>query len=379
MAGHPAFERLAAPGVRALQPYLPGKPVEELERESGIRESIKLASNENPLGPPAAAVAAIHAAAQGVALYPDGAGYELKQKLADRLGVPADWLTLGNGSNDVLAMLAETFLQPGCEAVYDQHGFVMFALVVQATGATGRAAASLPADHPVQPLGHDPQAMLDCVGPDTRLLFIANPNNPTGSWLDREAVCGLLDRLPADVIVVLDEAYTEYVDEADYPDGLQLMRRYPNLVVTRTFSKVYALAGLRIGYAVAHPEITELLNRVRQPFNTSLVAQQAAMAALDDQDFVRRAAELNRTGLQQLSAGLAELGLRPLPSAGNFVLVDVGEPAGPCYAALLRAGVIVRPVANYGLPDYLRITVGLPDQNERVLQALAEFLAGRGS
>ena len=365
------FAELAAPPVRALHPYVPGKPVEELEREYGISDSIKLASNENPLGPPAAALAALRDAEATLALYPDGGGYYLKQKLAGRLGVAEAQITLGNGSNDILAMLAETFLQPGDEAIYDQHAFIVYALVVQATGATAIVTPSLPANHASQPLGHDAAAMAARLGSQTRMLFIANPNNPTGSWLAREELLGLLDQVPQHVLVVLDEAYAEYVSERDYPAGLDLLPQYPNLVVTRTFSKAYALAGLRIGYGISHPDVAELLNRIRQPFNTNSLAQAAALAALDDEEFLRRSRELNRAGLRQLTEGLTKLGFRALPSVGNFVLVDMGGDALPYYETLLRAGIIVRPVGNYGLPDHLRITVGLPEQNARLLAALA--------
>lgn len=361
----------AAPWVRQISPYQPGKPVEELEREYGIADAIKLASNENPLGPPPAALAAIRNAAASVALYPDGSGHYLRQALARELGLAAEQLVLGNGSNDVLVLLAEAFLKPGDEAVYSEYAFLVYPLAVQATGARARIAPALPAEHPEQPLGHDPEALADCVSDKTRLLFVANPNNPTGSWLDAAALQGLLDRVPETTLVVVDEAYAEYVAQPGYPPSVDWLERYPNLVITRTFSKAYGLAGLRIGYAIAGAEICELLNRIRQPFNTSTVAQAAALAALGEQAFLRRSRELNAAGLRQLGEGLAELGFRPLPSAGNFLLVDLGEPALPWYEALLRDGIIVRPVGNYGLPNHLRITVGLPEQNERLLASLA--------
>ena len=367
------FAELAAPGLRELSPYVPGKPMEALEREYGITDAVKLASNENPLGPPTAAVEAARACLAEVELYPDGDGYALKQRLADQLGVAREQITLGNGSNELLVMLAETFLEPGREAIYDQHAFVIYPLATRATAATGRVARSLPATHARQPLGHDPAAFADCLGPRSRLMFIANPNNPTGSWITLTELRALLEQVPRDVIVVLDEAYAEYVTNPDYPDGLLLLAEFPNLVVTRTFSKIYALAGLRLGYAVSHPAMAELLNRVRQPFNTSSVAQAAAIAALSDHDHVRRSRELNAAGLRQLADGLATLGLRPLPSQGNFLLVEIGAAASACYEYLLRAGIIVRPVANYGLPGYLRMTVGLPEQNQRLLAALGQW------
>jgi histidinol-phosphate aminotransferase len=367
------FAELAAPGLRELSPYVPGKPMEALEREYGISDSVKLASNENPLGPPAAAVEAARASLAELERYPDGEGYALKRRLAEHLGVAAEQITIGNGSNELLVMLAESFLEPGREAIYDQHAFIIYPLATRATGATGRVAKSLPADHAQQPLGHDATAFAANLGPRSRLLFIANPNNPTGSWITMHELRGLLEQVPRDVIVVLDEAYAEYVTDPAYPDGLTLLAEFPNLVVTRTFSKIYALAGLRLGYAVSHPAMAELLNRIRQPFNTSSVAQAAAIAALGDHDHVRRSRELNATGRVQLAQGLKSLGLRPLPSQGNFLLVEVGSDAQACYDALLRAGIIVRPVANYGLSDYLRVTVGLPEHNERLLAALADW------
>jgi len=367
------FAALAAPGLRELSPYVPGKPMEALEREYGISDSIKLASNENPLGPPTAAVEAARACLGEIGLYPDGEGFALKQRLAERLGVAAEQVTLGNGSNELLVMLAETFLEPGREAIYDQHAFVIYPLATRATGAVGRVAKSLPADHRQHPLGHDATAFADSLGPRSRLMFIANPNNPTGSWINLTELRGLLEQVPRDVIVVLDEAYAEYVTDPNYPDGLTLVPEFPNLVVTRSFSKIYALAGLRLGYAVSHPGMAELLNRIRQPFNTSAVAQAAAIAALGDHDHIRRSRELNSAGLGQLADGLKALGFRPLPSQGNFLLVEVGRAADACYEALLRAGIIVRPVANYGLPEYLRITVGRPEQNQRLLEALRRW------
>jgi histidinol-phosphate aminotransferase len=374
MADKSRFTALAAPGVRDLHPYLPGKPIEELEREYGLADTIKLASNENPLGPPAGAIAAIRGAVDTLNLYPDGAGHALKQRLAQRHAVAPEQITLGNGSNDLLVLLAETFLTPGLEAIYDQHAFLIYALAVRAAGATARVAASLPATDPDQPLGHDAVAIAACCSQRTRVVYLANPNNPTGTWLDEATVRRLLEQVPRDAVVVLDEAYAEYVNYADYPYGIGLLPDYPNLVVTRTFSKAYALAGLRIGYSVSHPDIAELMNRVRQPFNTNTLAQVAALAALDDAAFLPRSRALNSAGLAQLTTGLRKLGLTVPESAGNFVLADLGRPAMPVYEALLRAGLIVRPVANYGLPNHLRITVGLPEQNVRLLAEIPRCL-----
>lgn len=364
------YAPLAAPGVRTLSPYVPGKPVEELERELGIRDSIKLASNENPLGPGMAARAAMAAAIDGVGLYPDGSGHRLRAKLAARHGVTPAQVTLGNGSNDLLVMLAEAFLTPADEAVMSQYCFAVYPIAVQATGATARIAPALGPDH-AMPLGHDLGAFRALIGPATRLVFIANPNNPVGTWLGAGELRAFLDALPPAVIAVVDEAYFEYSRDVDCADASLWIRDLPNLVVTWTFSKAYGLAGLRVGYALSHPDVADLLNRVRQPFNVNSVALAAAEAALDDAAHIAASVELNRAGLVELRRGLAELGLRVLPSAGNFVLVDFGRPAAPIYDALLREGVIVRPVAGYGLPDALRITVGTTTENARCLDALA--------
>lgn len=366
------FISLAAPGVRGLQPYIPGKPTPELEREYGVRDVIKLASNENPLGPPERSLEAIHAALAGLALYPDGAAFELKRGLAAHLGIGTDHITVGNGSNEILSIIAETFLSPADEAVYSDYAFVVYGLVVQAAGAVARVAPANPAGSE-QPQGHSLAAMLALVNPKTRLLFIANPNNPTGTWLPPAELRAFIASIPRHVLVVVDEAYLEYMPVDECPATLDWLTDCPNLIVCRTFSKMYGLAGLRIGYAVSHPAVAELLNRVRQPFNVNALAQVAALAALDAHEHVRRSQQVNRHGLLRLRTGLAGLGWVVTPSAGNFVLADTGGPAGPWYEGLLRAGVIVRPVGNYGLPRHLRITVGLPEQNERLLVALSQL------
>jgi histidinol-phosphate aminotransferase len=368
------FESLAAPGVRQLAPYVPGKPPEQLERELGIRDSIKLASNENPLGPGPRARAALAAAFAGVGMYPDGSGHELRTRLAAKHGVGIEQVTLGNGSNDVLVLLAETFLTPELDAVYSQYAFAVYPIAVQATSARASVAPARPADDRM-PLGHDPAALLAAIGPHTRLMLLANPNNPTGTWLDGAELDALLRAVPPEVIVVLDEAYHEYSAGMGVPDGTQWLARHPNLVVTRTFSKAYGLAGLRVGYALSHPDLANLLNRVRQPFNVSVPGLAAAVAALDDREHLEATLELNRQGLARLREGLSALGLKVLPSAANFVLCDLGRPAAAVNEALLRQGVIVRPLANYGLLHHLRITTGTAAQNERVLAAMAVALA----
>ena len=358
-------DTLALPGVRAIEPYVPGKPLAELEREYGIHGAIKLASNENPLGPSPRARAAAQAALADIERYPDGGGFTLKRALADRLGVTPEQITLGNGSNDVLEFAARAFVPPDSEIVYAAHAFAVYGLVTRAVGAR-------PVVVPARNWGHDLAAMRAAITPRTRLVYLANPNNPTGTWFTRAALETFLSGLPPYVLVVLDEAYFEYVQEPDYPNGVELVARFPQLIVTRTFSKAYGLAGLRVGYAVSDAKVAGYLNRVRQPFNINSVALAAAEAALTDSDYVTRSVALNRSGLEQLRMGMTALGLTYLPTVGNFLCVDLGRAAAPVYEALLRRGVIVRPIANYGMPNHLRITVGLPAENERCLRALAE-------
>lgn len=358
---------LAAPGIAGLRPYIPGKPISELERELGITGSIKLASNENPLGPSPKALAAVRDVLGELARYPDGGGFDLRADLAERHGLDRNRVTLGNGSNDVLDMIARVFLHPCVETVMSQYTFAVYPISSQAAGATLRIA-------PAKGYGHDLDAMRERVGEHTRVVWIANPNNPTGTWLAREPLHDFLTSLPEQVIAVVDEAYVEYVGEPDYPDASRWLDELPNLIVTRTFSKVHGLAALRVGYALSSPEIADLLNRVRQPFNVNSLALAAAQAALDDPEHVRRGVELNRAGMADLIAGLKALGLGYIPSVGNFLAVDLGQPAGPVDQALLREGVIARPIANYGLPDHLRVTIGLPEENARFLAALKKVL-----
>lgn len=364
---------LAAPSVRTLAPYVPGKPIEELEREYGIHDIIKLASNENPLGPGPQALAAIATAAREIGLYPDGGGFALKQALARRYGVAPEGITLGNGSNDVLVMLTEAFLTPDTEAVYSQYGFAVYPIAVQATGAKARVAPALPDPHPMA-FGHDLDAMARLVNQHTRLVFIANPNNPTGTWIEAVALKAFIAAMPPSTLVVVDEAYIEYVEDQDFPDTSRWLGEFPNLVVTRTFSKAFGLAGLRVGYALSQPAVAGMLNRVRQAFNVNSVALAAACAALDDREHLQRSIVANREGMQQIKAGLDELGIRHLPSRGNFILIDCAKPAAAIYEAMLRQGVIVRPVGNYQLPNHLRLTIGTQAQNQRMLDALRQAL-----
>lgn len=370
---------LAAPGVRTLAPYEPGKPIEELAREYGLDDIIKLASNENPRGPGPLALAAAGEALRGVNRYPDGAGTLLRNRLAQAFSLDPIRITLGNGSNDVLDMIARAFLVPGRNAVFSRHAFAVYPIATAAAGATARVAEPLPADHQGMPYGHDLHALAAAVDDDTRVVFVANPNNPTGTWVDGASLRRFLEALPQHVVVVVDEAYAEcVVDVPDYPDATHWLDDLPNLVVTRTFSKIHGLSGLRCGYALSSPEIADLLNRVRHPFNVNSAALAAATAALDDTEFLEESRRLNRAGLQQLARGFDELGLRYIPSAANFIAVDVGRPAAPVDEALLRRGVIVRPIGGYELPNHLRVTVGLPEENDRFLAALGGVLADEG-
>ena len=365
------FATLAPEGIRGLQPYQPGKPVEELQRELGLTDVVKLASNENPLGASPTVREAV-AAATEFERYPDGSAWVLKEQLSEHLRVPQDQLTIGNGSNDVLELLGRVFLRPGTEAIVSEHAFVVYPLVTIAVGATLTPI-------PARDFGQDLDATLAAIGESTRCVFIANPNNPTGTWLAESALRPFLDAVPPDVIVVLDEAYCEYVQEDGYPDGVALTRDYPNLVVTRTFSKAYGLAALRVGYSISNPVIADLMNRIRQPFNVNALALAAASAALSDQDHVRRSVAVNAEGLAYLARECERLGLGYIPSVGNFLTIDMGQDAAPLYEALLRKGVIVRPIGGYGLPNHLRVTVGLADENERLIAALETVLgAGAG-
>ncbi|MGI8738148.1 MAG: histidinol-phosphate transaminase [Gammaproteobacteria bacterium] len=368
------FLNLAVEGVRRLQPYEPGKPIETLERELGIHDSLKLASNENPLGPSPLAMAAMQREVGKISIYPDGNGFALKAALADYHHVARECVTLGNGSNEILELVARAFLRPGLNAVFSRHAFAVYPIVVQAVGATARVAQPNAPDH-AMPYGHNRQALGKLVDGETRVVFVANPNNPTGTWIEGAQLRQFIRELPATTLVVVDEAYFEYVQAPDYPNAVTWLAEFPNLIVTRTFSKAYGLAGLRIGYGLSHPAVADLLNRVRQPFNTSSVAQAAALAALDDAGHVAESREMNNAGLAQFAGAFEARGLHFIPSVGNFICVNVGRDASAVYQALLRGGVIVRPVASYELPEYLRITIGREDQNRRVLDALDKVLS----
>ncbi len=364
---------LAPAYVRAIAPYQPGKPISELAREMGLDEAaiVKLASNENPLGVSPQARAAITGALDELALYPDGNGFELKSAIAAKLGVDLAGIVLGNGSNDVLELVARAFLAPGTSAVYSQHAFAVYPLATQAIGAVGIEAPALN-------FGHDLIAMRAAIRADTRVVFIANPNNPTGTLLDTAALHAFIKSVPESVVVVLDEAYGEFLDADRQAPTVAWLAEFPNLVLTRTFSKAYGLAGLRVGYALARADVAGMLNRVRQPFNVNSLALLAAAAALNDSEFIVASKRVNDAGMAQLTQGVRALGLDYIPSFGNFVCVKVavaGHTATDVFQQLLRRGVIVRPVGNYGMPEYLRVSIGLPEQNARFLAVLGETLS----
>ena len=350
------------PYVRAISPYQAGKPITQLAREMGlpVERIVKLASNENPLGMSPKAKAAMEKAAATLERYPDD--FELKNALANHCGLGMERIVLGNGSNDVLDMIARVFLAPGRSTIFSQHAFAVYPLASLSAGAELIAV-------PAKEFGHDLDAMRQAIRPDTRLIWIANPNNPTGTFLPFPQLKAFMQAVPADVVVVVDEAYNDYIPPAERVDTSAWLAEFPNLVITRTFSKIYGLAGLRVGYALASAEIADLMNRVRQPFNCNNLALAAATAALDDHEFVARSYALNRAGMEQIVAGIARFGFPFIPSRGNFVTIKVGD-AATLNQQLLKQGVIVRPVAGYGMPEWLRVTIGTEAENQRFLEAL---------
>jgi histidinol-phosphate aminotransferase len=359
--------------VRAIAPYQGGKPIAEVAREFGLDEAkiIKLASNENPLGMPESAKQAMLKAVADIGRYPDANGFDLKAAITAKYGVPQEWITLGNGSNDILELAAHAFVQPQQSVIYAQYSFAVYALATQAVGAR---AIEVPAEN----FGHDLPAMAKAITPDTRLIFIANPNNPTGTFIPADELESFLKAVPQHIVVVLDEAYNEYLDATLQYESIAWVKKYPNLLVSRTMSKAYGLAGLRVGFGIAQPTVTDLLNRIRQPFNVNSLAQAAAIAALNDRDFLQKSAKLNADGCRQLTQAFGAMDLEYVPSYGNFVLVKVGkdDSAGAqVNLALLKQGVIVRPVGNYGLPQWLRISIGLPEENAAFIEALKKALA----
>ena len=375
------FEKLTSPGIKSLNPYQPGKPIEELQREYAISDVIKLASNENPLGSSPKVKSILSSEFEDLARYPDGNGFNLKQMLAKKHDTNMDCITLGNGSSDPLEFVVRVFTQPGDEVIFSEHAFAMYPIVTQAANATAVVAPA--SSSPSNEWGHDLEAMAARINDRTRVIFIANPNNPTGTWLGGEELEAFVAAVPESVIVVIDEAYFEYASEPalgvdDYPDSTRWLGRYPNLVVTRTFSKAYGLAGLRVGYSLSHPDVANLLNRIRPPFNVNSLALAAACASLGDINHVAKAVALNSQEMERISRSFEQMKLKFIPSIGNFICVDVSNSMGrdglAVYDALLHEGIIVRPVANYGMPNHLRITLGMPNENTRFLTALKKVL-----
>jgi histidinol-phosphate aminotransferase len=358
--------QLAIPGVASLQPYQPGKPVEELERELGVKDIIKLASNENPLGTSKKALAVLKNPGD-LSRYPDGNGFCLKALLAEFHGVHPDQITLGNGSNEILELIARAILTPEHEVIFSEHAFAVYPLVTQAVGAR---AVVIPAIN----YGHDLDGFRQALTERTRLIFIANPNNPTGTWLTAVDLRSFINSVPDEIVIVVDAAYFDYVLEDDYPDCVKWIADHPNLLVTRTFSKAHGLAGMRIGYGIAHRDLADLMNRVRQPFNVNSLAMAMAAVALDDREHIADTINMNRLGMQQLTDAFTRMGLAFIPSAGNFICVDMQRPGQVIFNKLLREGVIVRPVDNYGMPNHLRITIGQEFENDKFLTALKKVI-----
>lgn len=362
---------LATKGVQALSPYQAGKPIDELKREYGVSDVIKLASNENPLGPSPKVLTAIQNELFELSRYPDGNGFDLKAVLANKYAVDENQITLGNGSNDILEILTRAFVTSEHEIIFSQHAFVVYPIVTQAVGAK-------PVVTPAKNWGHDLVAMQKAVTDKTRVIFIANPNNPTGTWLGKSELTTFLQNIPKNVLVVLDEAYFEFADNdsfaEDYPNGIELTKQFSNLIVTRTFSKAYGLAGLRVGYSVSEPQVADALNRVRQPFNVNSLALKSAEVAVADIDYLEKGLKLNADGMSDLITAFDKMDLSYIPSVGNFICVNVGDNAMKVYDDLLYQGVIVRPVANYEMPEYLRITIGTKEENERFISALKKVL-----
>jgi histidinol-phosphate aminotransferase len=359
------------PALASLPTYQPGRPIEEVAREFNLpaESIIKLASNENPLGPSPKAVEAMRSVLHQLHLYPDGNAFYLKGKLAQKLGVQPENLIFGNGSNEIIEFVGHAFLRPGLDVVVSQYCFIVYPLITKLFQAN---LITIPA----RDLGHDIPRMIEAVTPSTRAIFIANPNNPTGTLAPKEQIFSAVEQIPEDVLVVMDEAYIDFLEEP--PDLIPLIRSgaKPNLVLMRTFSKIYGLAGLRLGYAIAHPKVIAAFEKVRQPFNVNALIQAGAMAALDDQEHLDRTRRINREGLEFFDLELKRLGLTAVPSSANFILVNVRNGVAVA-AELQKRGVITRPMAGYGLPEWLRITIGTPDENRRCLAALKEIVASR--
>ena len=364
-----ALAALAPDYIRSIAAYQPGKPISDVARELGMQEAdiVKLASNENPLGASPKAMAAIQAALGDLAMYPDGGGFALKAAISKKYSVQPEQIILGNGSNDILELAARTFMKAGDSAVYSQHAFAVYPLATQAVGATGIEVQA-------KDFGNDLSAMLNAIQSDTKMIFLANPNNPTGTFIPGAELRAFVQQVPSKVLVVLDEAYGEYLDDANVYDSVPWLADFPNVIISHTLSKAYGLAGLRIGFGLAHPQLIDLMNRVRQPFNVNHLAMVAAVAALGDVDFIRESRRVNDAGLLLLKAEFAKRNLPTIPAFGNFITFKINNAKG-VFESMLKQGVIVRPIAGYGLPDYLRVTIGTDAQNRRFLAALDHAMA----
>ena len=361
------FKDLALPGIRDLLPYKGGKPIEEVDREFGISKAIKLCSNENPVGLSPLAKSAIINALDSSNRYPDGNGYYLKKKLAKKLSVNINQITLGNGSNDLLELIAKSFLGPCHSAIYSQHAFLVYKIVV-----TAQAAKSIVVD--AKNWSHNLPKMFDSIQDNTRLVFIANPNNPTGTFTKLNEIYNFMESIPKNILVVIDEAYFEYVNSDGYGSALSLIAQFPNIIVTRSFSKAYGLAALRIGYSISHPDIAELLNRVRQPFNVNSLALVSASAILDDEKFLKKTVEINNSGYKQLTDGFKQLKLAFIPSVGNFITLEIPGSVAFIHKRLLQKGIITRMIDVYDMPNHLRISIGSHNDNITLLDNLRELL-----
>lgn len=363
-----SFSALANESIRHLTPYQPGKPISEVQRELGITDVIKLASNENPLGPSPRALAAIKNQINELALYPDASGHDLKQAIAKLWQIQPNQITLGAGSEALFVLVGQAFVKPGQDVIISQYGFATFTIAA-------RIFQGNVVTVPAKDWGHDLEATLKAITPTTRLIFLANPNNPTAAWHDHDTLVNFFERLPSNIIVILDEAYAEFMtDEKNYPNSKKLLETYPNIIITRTFSKLHGLAGLRIGYAVSHPEAADMLNRVKLPFNVTSTAMVAAIAAIEDHQHIEATLNLNREGMQYYKEELAKMHIPFLPPAGNFITIDVARDGVGVYQDLLREGVIVRPLAGYGLPTFLRVSIGTMAENQRFIQSLRKVL-----
>lgn len=359
---------LAPDYIRAIAPYQGGKPIAELAREMGLNEAdiIKLASNENPLGISPKAQMAIDEAVHAIARYPDGNSFALRVAVSEKFGIVQNQIVFGNGSNDILELAARAFLYEGCEAIYSQHAFAVYPLVTLAVGATGVVV-------PAKNYAHDLDGFLAAITPRTKLIFIANPNNPTGTLINKDALRAFIKAVPSNILIVLDEAYDEYLSAQNKSEAINWLVEFDHLIISRTFSKAYGLAGLRIGFGLMHADLADMLNRVRQPFNVNSIAQAAAVASLADEDFVARSYALNQAGMAQITQGLTQLGLEYIVSYANFVSFKVAN-AAQVNQKLLQNGVIVRPIANYEMPEYLRVSIGLFSENARFLEILEQIL-----